>query len=88
MIRIITDSSAEFSAVELQQLNIDSVPLTVAFEEEVFRDRIDLTPARFYEKLKTSHFLPKTSQPSPDSFARLFSKYVTRGVGKLGWFCA
>lgn len=86
MIRIITDSSAEFSLLDQKELNIDQVALTVAFGDEVFRDRIDLTPTKFYEKLKSVHYMPKTSQPSPEAFREVFQKYLDQGDEVVGIF--
>lgn len=73
MIRIVTDSTADFSAEQLAEFNVHSVPLCVNFSaDEVYRDGIDLSCTEFYEKLETSDKLPTTSQPSPDLFLQEF----------------
>jgi len=86
MIRIITDSSAEFSALDQKELAIEQIPLSIAFGDEVFWDRVDLSPTKFYEKLKSVHYMPKTSQPSPEAFREVFRKYLEQGDEIVGIF--
>ncbi len=71
-VRIVTDSTSDLTAEQLRQHGITMVPLNVHFGEEVFRDQIDLGPPRFFEKLKASPTLPKTSQPSPGQFEEAY----------------
>ncbi|MEG1931540.1 MAG: DegV family protein [Pygmaiobacter sp.] len=73
MIRIITDSTADFSPAQQAEFNVQVVPLNVNFgTEEVYRDGIDLDSEEFYARLVTCDKLPTTSQPSPDLFLREF----------------
>lgn len=75
MIRILTDSSADFRPDEAARLGLEVVPLTVTFEDgSVYRDGLDLTPDEFYAMLSTCHKLPTTSQPSPESFLPHFEE--------------
>lgn len=65
MVRILTDSSADFSEELARQLNVEVLPLGVTFEDgTAYRDRVDLQPEEFYEKLAACEKLPKTSQPN------------------------
>lgn len=72
MIRILTDSTADFSAEDVRSLGLRVVPLLVNFGEEHYRDGVDLAPEEFYEKLVQADKLPTTSQPSPELFQREF----------------
>lgn len=72
MIRILTDSTADFSAEDIRSLGLRVVPLLVNFGEEHYRDGIDLTPLEFYDKLAAADKLPTTSQPSPELFQQEF----------------
>ena len=69
-IRILTDSSAEFSQEELKQANIWCVPITVIFGERAFLDGEELSKEVFYNRLLEQKDFPKTSQPSPEQFLR------------------
>ncbi len=73
-IRIITDSTADYSREELIQKDIISVPLSVSFGEEHYQDGINITAEEFYKKLKESSTIPQTSQPSPAAFLEHFTK--------------
>ena len=72
MVRIITDSAADFAPAELEKLNIICIPLTVLIDQKDYHENVDLTKDRFYELLKGSEGFPKTSQASPQVLADLF----------------
>ncbi len=74
MIRIVTDSTADIPEEIMAKENISSVPLRVFFGDDCYLDWIEMTPARFYERLVTSDQLPRTSQPSPDDFKEVYQK--------------
>ncbi|MFF2447015.1 DegV family protein [Neobacillus sp. NPDC058068] len=75
MIKIITDSSADLPKELIEQYDITLVPLTVTIGEHDYLEKVDLTPKEFFTKMFSSDVLPKTSQPSPASFADAFTKY-------------
>lgn len=80
MVRILTDSSADFSAEEQARLELVSVPLQVNFgPEEVYRDGVDLAGDIFYEKLAAAKQLPTTSQPAPEAFLQEFESAKEAG---------
>lgn len=80
MIRILTDSSADFPPAEAARLGLEVVPLSVTFEDgSVYRDGLDLTPDEFYARLSLCDKLPTTSQPSPESFIAHFEEAKAAG---------
>ena len=76
MIRIITDSAADFEPKELKKLNITCIPLSVHFGQEEYQENVDLSKAKFYDLLLHSEELPKTSQASPKILLDLFEDAV------------
>jgi fatty acid-binding protein DegV len=46
---VVTDSSCDLEQDEVDQLNIDIVPLTIRFGSEEFTDRQELSVEDFYE---------------------------------------
>ena len=66
MVRIITDSAADFEPFELEKLNIACTPLSVMLADKSYRENIDLSKKEFYELLASTGATPQTSQPSPD----------------------
>lgn len=65
MVRIITDSAADFEPRELQEKGILCIPLTVTVGETEYQENVNLTKAGFYELMAASGNLPKTAQASP-----------------------
>ena len=72
MIRIITDSAADFEPRELEQQNITCIPLPVRFGQREYQENIDLSKNEFYQLLLNSEESPKTSQASPQLLLDLF----------------
>ena len=48
------------------------VPLYVRFGDDTYRDYVELGPADFYEKLRTSPVTPATAQPTPEDFVSTY----------------
>ena len=76
MIRILTDSAADLTAKEAAAIpGLVVVPLNVLFEDgETIRDGVDMSRAEFYDRLEAADKLPRTSQPSPESFIQAFEE--------------
>ncbi len=79
--RVVTDSTADVPPQWIERYGISVVPLTVLFGHEPFRDRVDLTDAQFFARLKTADRLPTTSAPSPGAFAELYESLSTECEG-------
>ncbi len=74
-IHLVTDSGSDLSNEFPQKNNIDIVPLMVTFGDESFADGVDINADQFYDKMASSDHLPKTSLPSPQTFANVFNKF-------------
>ena len=79
MVRIITDSAADFEPEELREKNIFCIPLTVMLGAAEYQENINLGKDRFYELLLDNEELPKTSQASPQVLLDLFEDAVAAG---------
>ena len=79
MVRIITDSAADFEPWELEKLNITCIPLKVMFGDREYEENISLSKDRFYELLLAEDELPKTSQASPQILMNLFEEAKAQG---------
>ena len=77
MIKIIVDSTADFTLEEAKELGIKIVPLKTTVNNIEYKDRETLEPEMFYELLKDATEFPKTSQPSPAEWAHHYSDGVT-----------
>ena len=70
--QIVTDSAADLSAAQLEELNIHTVPLSIQLDGKTYRSGVDLQPDGFYTLLSQTESFPTTSQPSPGDFAALY----------------
>ncbi len=71
---IVTDSTAYIPEELLKKHNIYTIPLSVVFGDDTFREGIDITTAEFYKKVKEEADLPSTSQPPIGAFVQLFEE--------------
>jgi DegV family protein with EDD domain len=69
---VVVDSTADFPDAQARFPNWRVVPLYVLFDDESFRDYVDLPPADFYARLRSSPVMPTTSQPTPGDFAAVY----------------
>ena len=72
MVRIITDSAADFEPFELEQKKIICIPITVLLDDKEYQENVNLTKDQFFELLASTGGSPKTAQPSPQILADLF----------------
>lgn len=72
--RVVTDSTSDVPVEWRRRYGIEVVPLRVLFGTDSFRDGVDLTPAQFYERLRTVEKLPTTSAPAPGDFAAVYER--------------
>jgi DegV family protein with EDD domain len=69
---VVTDSSAYIPEIAQEGLNISVIPLWLIWNDERFRDGVDIDPQTFYDRLKKSNTLPTSSQPSAKEFDVFF----------------
>src|SRR5712691_5546623 len=67
-IGIVTDSTADLRPELQERFGLGLVPLIVNWDGKTFRDKLDLSTADFYRRLRTSKTLPKTGAPSLAAF--------------------
>ena len=79
MIRVIVDSSSDYTPQEAAALGITVVPLSYTLGDETFVDGVTATPDEFYEKLISSTHFPKTSQAAPGAWLEAFQPVVDAG---------
>ncbi|WP_339227318.1 DegV family protein [Oceanobacillus sp. FSL K6-2867] len=63
-VAVMTDSTAYIPAEVRKKAKIHMVPLSVVFGDKSYEEEIDITTEEFYQKVRETKQLPKTSQPS------------------------
>jgi DegV family protein with EDD domain len=71
---IVLDSTSDYPEAPQRFPNMRFVPLYVRFGDETYRDYLELGPAEFYEKLRTSPVTPATAQPTPQDFVSAYEE--------------
>lgn len=79
MIRILIDSSADYSAQEAKEHNLELVPINITFNGKNYLDGIDITKDEFYDLLVSTEEFPKTAQPSPQDYVDIFEDAKEKG---------
>ncbi|WP_162140268.1 DegV family protein [Haploplasma axanthum] len=82
-IKIFTDSTADLSKELLDKFDIVSLPLSVNFEDESYRDGVDIDTEFLYKLVEQKGVLPKTSAISPGTFFDEFEKWINKGYDVL-----
>ncbi|MBI3242344.1 MAG: DegV family protein [Chloroflexi bacterium] len=72
-IAIVTDSTAYIPPNLVSQFGIHVAPQQLIWGTETFQDGVDISPVKFYERLKVDKVNPKSSQASPGAFKEIFS---------------
>lgn len=71
-IAIVTDSGADIPDSFIDRLGIMMVPVRIQFGARSYLDKVSMTPNEFYRELAVNAEHPKTSQPPPGDFRRMF----------------
>ena len=69
---IVTDSTSDLPAELARQWGITIVPCGVSFDDQVYRDGVDITSDEFFHRLRTSPKIPTTSQPVVGDFLQAY----------------
>lgn len=75
--RIIVDSTVDVP--EELRARMLVAPLHVRFGDEEFIDGVTITSREFYQRLMNSEVLPASSQPSLDSFEKIYEEVTAAG---------
>lgn len=71
-VAIVTDSSTSLPHNVIRQYDITIVPQQIIFEDQIYRDGIDLDSTQLYTMLKQSKKAPTTSAPNSSDFLHAF----------------
>ena len=78
-IKILCDSMCDIPEEIMKKEYLEMIPLTINIDGKEYKDAIDFSKEEFYEILKSSKNLPKTSQVTYMQFKEFFEKYIKEG---------
>lgn len=74
-IALVTDSTIDFTEEMVKEHDVHIIPLKILFGEKEYLDG-EMKSDEFYQKLDQAKELPKTSQPSPEEFSKLYTRLL------------
>ncbi len=81
---VVTDSAAYIPQQALNGLHVPVIPLWLLWDEDRFRDGIDIKPPAFYSRLRQSKTFPSSSQPSRGEFIEFFRQVAKEADAIVG----
>ena len=77
-IKILIDSPSDLSLEKAKELDIKVIPvkLSMGEDEELLKDKYDITPDEFYAKIREEGIIPKTVQITPYEFEEAFKEFA------------
>lgn len=78
-VKIFADSTCDLSRDLIESNNISIVPLYVSFDENTYKDGVEISTKELYSKVNECNRLPKTSAPSPLDFINAFKPFIDEG---------
>jgi DegV family protein with EDD domain len=72
-IALVTDSACDVPSKFIDEYQIQMVPLKLYIDDNLYLDKITMSPGLFYQSLDTTKILPQTSQPSLTDFRNTYS---------------
>ena len=78
-IKLFSDSTCDLPIEEIEHMDVGIVPLIVTFDEDIYKDEVNITPSDLFNIVNERNMLPKTSAPSPVDFYNAFKPYVDEG---------
>jgi DegV family protein with EDD domain len=75
-VALVTDSTAYIPKDLVEEFHISVAPQVLIWDQETFRDGVDITPEEFYTRLKKATVMPTTSQVNIASFQQIFKQLL------------
>ena len=82
-IEVITDSTCDLPQEFVDQYGIKIVSHYVIWGDKQYRDRVDLQPQEFYEKLQTEKTYPSSAQATIQDYLAKYQEAILRGAKEI-----
>ena len=78
-VKVVTDSTCDLPRDLAERSGLTVIPCNIHFDDEVFKDGVDIGPDEFYRRLASSPRLPTTAQPSVGDFLQVYRSLAGEG---------
>ncbi len=82
-ISVMADSTCDVPENLIEQYNIQIVPQLIIWGDKQYRDRVDMQPHEFYERLKSDRTRPTSSQPAETDFKEAYEQAAEREAKEI-----
>jgi DegV family protein with EDD domain len=84
-VALIADSTCDIPQDLIEQYGIMILPQILIWGNETLRDRVDISPLEFYQRLEREKgsALPSTTQPSPSDFQNIYQRALDKGAKEI-----
>jgi DegV family protein with EDD domain len=82
-VSIVTDSVASIPETLLEKLKINIVPYFIHWGEDTYRDLVTIHRKSFYLQLAAAKFPPKTANPSPGDYSKIYQEIAQAGTTEI-----
>lgn len=72
-VALVVDSSCDLPAHWLEQYQVVVIPFLINIGDQVFLDKLTITPEKLYQLMSQGEILPRSAQPSPKTLENWFS---------------
>ena len=79
MLRIVMDSAGDLPKDWIDRYQIDIIPINVHMGEDVYLEDVNLSISQFYDWVKSTGLVPKTSQPSIGQIIEFYREIAEPG---------
>ena len=76
---IASDSTCDLSPELIKEYDVKIIPLYINFENESYKDNLEINLDQLYQKVQEKNEMPKTSTVPPKEFHDFFKKFVDEG---------
>lgn len=80
---ILTDSTADLNMAYTIKEDVHIIPLFIRFEDEVYKDGVDITPEELFVKVDEKKEVARSTGLRSGDFHNAFNKYIKRGYDIL-----
>lgn len=78
-VKIFTDSTSSLSHELIDKFQLSIVPLYVIFDEESYKDGLEIDEEKLYRLIDEKGCLPKSAAPSPKDYETAFKPWIEKG---------
>lgn len=82
-VALVTDSTCDIPVEMVERYEIVVIPAYVIWDEEQFKDRVDLHAREFYQRLQSDSVYPSSSHPTPGDFFKLYQRLIDEGAEEI-----